>query len=410
MYRIDPERVYVTAWALQDERAQERLQRLATACGQPNPPVLSLAELADTVRDRGWLASGGRTGAAKGSGDPDILLNAFVFDEAEAARRMAEYPELREWLLAGQSPVGLRDSRQPLEAQGTICQTALELHCAYGCLHSCDYCHVGGLFNIMVNLEALAEHVARVVAENPWCRLYKFDNTTDTITLEPEYGASEIMVGLFARQRDAFLMLYTKSDNVDHLLRLDHRGQTLISWSLAADTASRLIEKKTPPLPARLQAMHKCQEAGYRVRARLSPICPVHNWRQEATELVEGLFAHAQPEIITMDVLGWMNARQMLAALDVELLDAPFRDFVHAQAQFEPGPHRKHLFPHEMRREVLRYVLGEIRRVSPQTPVSICMETVQMWQDMGPELGMTPENYACCCGPTSVPGHPLMGG
>ena len=32
-------------------------------------------------------------------------------------------------------------------------------------------------------------------------------------------------------------MLYTKSDNVEHPLELDHRGQTLISWSLLREPA-----------------------------------------------------------------------------------------------------------------------------------------------------------------------------
>ena len=29
-------------------------------------------------------------------------------------------------------------------------------------------------------------------------------------------------------------------------------------------------------------------------------------------------------------------------------------------------------------------------------------------RELGPFMGMTPEDYACCCGPTSVPGHPML--
>jgi hypothetical protein len=98
----------------------------------------------------------------------------------------------------------------------------------------------------------------------------------------------------------------------------------------------------------------------------------------------------------------------MRQALDIDLFDPRFRDFVVAQSASEPGPHRKHLFPHELRREIFRYYLGEIRRLSPHTPVSLCMETEDMWADLSAELGMEPEDYACCCGPTSVPGHRLL--
>jgi spore photoproduct lyase len=409
MYSVQPERVYITEWALRDERAQPRLRRLAAALGQPDPPVLTAAELAEVARERGWGDEWrSRTGAVRTPADPDIVLNAFVFDEEELKERLAEHPELRQWLLAGQSAVTLRDSRNHLRGQNAICQTALEMHCAFGCLHACDYCHIGSLFNIMTNLEALAEHFRVTIAENRWCRLWKFDNMTDTIALEPEYGASEIMVNLFAKQHDAFLLLYTKSDNVDHLLGLDHRGQTLISWSLASDTPSRLIEKKTPPMRARIAAMRRCQVAGYRVRVRLSPISPVVNWQQEATEMLEALLAEVQPEVITMDVLGWMNARQMIEAIDIDLLDPQFREFVVQQSEPVPGPHRKHLFNHEMRRLIFRHYLTELHRLSPRTPVSLCMETVEMWREFGPEMGMQPGHYACCCGPTSVPGHPLL--
>lgn len=416
MYQVHPEYLCVTEWALRDERAQARLRRLAHGFGHPDPPVLTAAELAAVAEERGWFAHGGeRTGAVVGGAAnptpppcPDIVLNAFSFDSAEQHERLRQYPVLHHWLLGGQSAVTLRDSRNHLRGQNAVCQTALELHCAYGCLHACDYCHIGGAFNIMVNLEALADHTRQVVSGNRWCRLWKFDNMTDTITLEPEYGASEVMVHLFAEQRDAFLLLYTKSDNVDHLLGLDHRGQALISWSLAADTASRLIEKHTPPMSDRIEAMRRCQQAGYHVRLRLSPICPVDGWREEATQMLEALFAAVRPEVITMDVLGWMNARQMLRAIDVEMLEPAFRDYVDERAEAAPGPHQKHLFTHEMRREIFRHHLREIRRLSPKTPVSICMETLDMWRDLSAELGMTPGHYACCCGPTSVPGHPLL--
>ncbi|MCE5239636.1 hypothetical protein LLH23_14265 [bacterium] len=409
MYRVYPPHVYVTEWALRDERAQPRLRRLAAAFGQPDPPILTAAELAETCRERGWLDERrNRTGAVRTPADPDIVLNAFTLDDAELQDRLARYPDLRQWFLGGGGIIGTRDSRNHLRGMNGVCQTALELHCAYGCLHACDYCHVGSCLNIMTNLESMAERFQAAIAENRWCRLWKFDNTTDTIALEPEYGASETMVSLFAQQRDAFLLLYTKSNNVDHLLDLDHRGQTLVSWSLASDTPSRLIERKTPPMRARIGAMHKCQEAGYGVRVRLSPICPVVNWRGEVTEMLEALFAQVCPQVISMDVLGWMNARQMREALDIELLDPLYCDFVIQQSELSPGVHTKHLFSHDMRLTIFRHVLGEIRRLQPETPVSLCMETREMWRELGPDLGMTPGNYVCCCGPTSVPGHRLL--
>jgi spore photoproduct lyase len=216
------------------------------------------------------------------------------------------------------------------------------------------------------------------------------------------------MVKYFAQQSEHFLLLYTKSDNVDHLLEFDPKGQTLISWSLAGPRGSELIEDKAPSMKSRIEAMRKCQEGGYRVRGRISPICPLEGWREEATALLEALFSQVRPELITMDVLGWMNARQMNEAIDTSLFDPRFRQFVENQLETPPARHHKHLFPHELRREIMEYYLGEIRRLAPETPVSICMETTAMWRDMGPSLGMRPDEYACCCGPRSVPGEKYL--
>lgn len=406
VYQINPPGIYVTEWAAHDERGAARIARLAAGMGVPNPPVVSAAELAVLAEEHGWRDEYAvRTGGTDRGGDPFVILNAYETDAEALRERLEQYPALRYWMLAGHDLSTLRDARWHRRNEDGVCQTAIEIHGAYGCVHECQYCHIGSVFNIMTNLEALVEALPRLWAENPWCRLWKFDNYTDTITLEPEYGASELLVNFFAQQTDNFLLLYTKSDNVDHLLDFDPRGQTLISWSLAGPRGSRLIEKKTPSMEARIEAMRKCQQAGYRVRARLSPICPLEGWREEATALLEALFAEVKPELITMDVLGWMNARQMDAALDISLFDPKFRQFVENQIETPPAPHHKHFFPHEWRREIMEYYTQEIRRLSPKTPVSICMETVAMWQDMGAALGMQAGQYACCCGPDSVPGH-----
>ena len=409
MYQVDPPGVFVTQWAAQDERATARIARLAAAMGQPHPPVISAAELSALAAEHGWCDEHAlRTGGTDRAGDPFIVLNAYETDPPALRERLAQFPPLRYWMLAGHDLHTLRDAQGPRQNEDDICQTAIEIHGAYGCLHECQYCHIGSVFNIMTNLEALVDALPGLWAENPWCKLWKFDNYTDTITLEPEYGASELLVNFFARQTDNFLLLYTKSDNVDHLLDFDPKGQTLISWSLAGPRGSLLVEQKAPPMAARIEAMRKCQQAGYRVRARISPICPLEGWREEATTLLQALFAQVQPELLTLDVLGWMNAQQMSGALDVSLFDPRFRQVVQSRLQTPPPPHRKHFFPHELRREILEFYVQEIRRLSPRTPVSICMETAAMWEDMGPTLGMQPGQYACCCGPSSVPGHPYL--
>ena len=71
-------------------------------------------------------------------------------------------------------------------------------------------------------------------------------------------------------------------------------------------------------------------------------------------------------------------------------------------------PNGKQLFPDDLRARVYRFFIEKIKSLSPRTRIAICGETPEMWEKLRPELGMTPENYVCACGPDSVPGNPLF--
>ena len=61
-------------------------------------------------------------------------------------------------------------------------------------------------------------------------------------------------------------------------------------------------------------------------------------------------------------------------------------------------------FPHAARAEVYHFLLDEVRKHSGSTPVFLCTETLEMWQEFSPLLGMEPSNYICGCGPQCMPG------
>ena len=406
MYEVSTPEAIVLDRARKDPRAAARIERMLAAVQADQVVETDDAGLADLMERRGWLGERLRTGQHRMARQPALIFNAFRWpDEAERDALIAHYPGLARHLLLGLGAWSLRDAARFRREKGCVCQTAWEIHCAYGCLHACDYCHIPPYFNIMANLEQLAERVRGFGEAIPDQALYKFDNYTDTITLEPEYGASEVMVNAFADWEGRYLLLYTKSDNVDHLLGLDHGGHTLISWSLGSDTVAEKIEKRTPSPDARIAAMEKCEKAGYPVRVRISPICPVKGWREEYASVIERLLARVSPEVVSVDVVGWMSAAAMEDALDVSLFDEEYaREVARLKAE-NFRPNGKHLFPHRMRADILRFAIEKVRAVRPGQRVSLCMETEAMWRELGPLTGMSPERYACCCGPDSVPGQ-----
>lgn len=418
VYLIRPPKIYVHKRVLDRPDCVARMDRMLAAIDYgPKPEVVTDEELNETSRSQGWPDIGGRrTGELKRTGDPSLIFNAFTWPSPDELKTLQQrYPHLKSYYFLGNGAWTLRNGRATRKTQFGICTDAYELHSAWGCLHYCDYCNIGTFFHIMLNMEEYVRRLRQLLDDTPWCKLYKYDNHTDIPTLEPEYGATKLLAELFATRRQQYLMVYTKSDNVGYLTELDHRGHTLVCWTLSCETAAREIEKNAPSTAARIQAIRTCQDAGYSVRVRFSPIFPIRNWREENLRMLDALFANARINLVTMDMFKWIEPRRVRDMFDVSLWDDEFLGYVDHYAQIEPEdrprpilPNGKQVFPHEARARVYRFFMAEIGRRSPCTRVALCGETPEMWDELGPELGMNPDNYACACGPTSVPGHPML--
>jgi spore photoproduct lyase len=409
MVKMKPPKVYVHKRVYESELSKNRLDRMMESIETDDLQLVDDVSLEEAVKVNGWLQlAGKRTGEIKRKSDPIIVFNTFRFLPNEQFKGLAQkYPALSGYNFLGNGHWTFRDAMGLNNING-VCKSAYEIHSAWGCYHACDYCHVRDFLNIMLNLEEFVEHLDELVKRESWQQLYKYDNQTDTICFEPEYGASELLVNYFANQNGKYLMLYTKSDNVDHLLNLTHNGHTIINWTISCETVAKEIEKRAPTMEERIKAAEKCQKAGYIVRFRFSPITPIKNWQAENREMIEKLFAKVKPDLITMDVLGWMSAKQIKNSIDISLFDHEYRELVEKMAQEGVVNRGKQIFPHDARLKIYRFFIEEIRRVSEKTPVAICMETEDMWEELSDELGMRKDNYACCCGPKSVPGHPML--
>jgi DNA repair photolyase len=423
MYEIRPRNVYIhervlrtSEWGRMPQACSRRMERMM-ACIHPDetPEVVDDARLNAISRERRWeRVKTWRTGQYKRERDPDIIFNAYRWAGPEEMAAVNEhFPHLAFARLNGHGMVGYRDGRSLLEKRHGVCQNAYDLHSAWGCLHACDYCNIGEFLNIVLNLEEMVERLDGLLDANPWLQLYKYDNQTDTITFEPEYGASELLVPYFAQRENEYLMLYTKSANVEHLLDLEHRGHTIVCWSISCETVSREIEKNCPTTAERIEAARQCQEAGYAVRARFSPIVPIKNWRAENAAMIEQFLSAVEPDVVTMDVLGLLGYHRLVECLDVSLLDDRYVEMARELYSGEPPerpywPVGKQMFPHEARAEVYRFFIERMRQVDADVPISLCDETPEMWEELAGELAGTPAEYVCACGPTSVPGNPLL--
>ena len=407
---LSPQAVYVTESVEQDPRSLERAERMIAAMS-PGKVVRNVTDeqLNAAVDERGWKTNV-RWGERKEPRDPDMVFTIFPWrlSPEQQQARIQKYPNLSVNALARCHGWMFRTDGVPewRKARHTVCQPAWQLHSATGCPFRCHYCWFGNVINVRVNIEDVVDFTEREIARlNPPQTIWKWDNATDINCFEPEYDAVRPLVDYFAKQREHYLLLYTgKSDNVDFMLDYDHQGQTIVQWSLSPRTQSTKLEPKTAAWDERVEAMRKCEEAGYQVRFRFSPIMPVKGWREEYTELIELIFSKCHPDVCALCMFGWMDFELAERCLDLSLWDPIYVDAMRAAAPFLKGK-RTGPLPHEARAAMYQHLIDEITRVSPKTPIALCLETPEMWRMFEEQLKQSAEEYVCVCGPYCTPGN-----
>ncbi len=137
------------------------------------------------------------------------------------------------------------------------------------CPMDCSYCVLQGYLNnpfltLYTNWDDLLQEVDTFLSGDPgsFHRLGTGE-LSDSLALESVFPLSQFLIRFFSEKDNGVLELKTKSVNVGSLLDLDHRGRTVVSWSVNPPKMIDEEEKGTVPLRDRIDAARKCQEKGY---------------------------------------------------------------------------------------------------------------------------------------------------
>ena len=411
--RLHAPAVYFTEDVEKDKPSRDRMARMMEFIETPRVQKVDDAELCRIALASGWHAPRLK-GEMRPYQEPPILFNTFKWHtEEEKKKRLEKYPalglgEFPKGKLAGYIGFDWRGCAKQFGPGVRVCQAAHEMHTIAGCPFRCDYCsHLGDVIVVMLNMEEFIQRMDGWLEKCPDQTLFKWDNATDAPCYEPEYGGTKLFVDYFARKPGKYLLLYLgKCAEVGYLLDFDHRGKTIVAFSISAQTQSTKIEKGAADTEARIEAVRKCQEAGYIVRVRFSPVIPVKNWRDENRKMVRSFLGRVTPDVISLCLFGWMDTYLAKRALDLSLWDPEFVAAMEA-ASVEMRGKAYGPLPHEARAEMIRFFIDEIRAVNPKVPIALCLESYEMWQQFGPEIGMRPDRYLCNCGPQCTPGTAL---
>jgi spore photoproduct lyase len=276
----------------------------------------------------------------------------------------------------------------------------------YGfCPYGCRYCYLAGTpgvwfsptVKIFLNLDEILAELDRTATQLGCPTAFYLGKLQDGLALEPLSGYARTMVPFFARNPHAYLVILTKSTDVENLLDLEHAGRTILSWTVNAPEVAERFEKNTPDVTSRINAMRRCVQAGYPVRAVIMPIIPVDDWRESYGRFLRSLLesvplsrmtlgsicSYPQAQRLMELKLGKRNTVSSLLRGDPAI--TPLSRFGRG-AGGEGGmksPDGRLRFPRSTREEVYRYLIGRIRRQRPDLEIGLCLEDEPMFASLG---------------------------
>lgn len=273
-----------------------------------------------------------------------------------------------------------------------ICCGVHVLRSVHNCPFECSYCFLqnyltDGATKVVTDINTIMEEV-REKTESQKRRLFRIGTWElgDSLALESETGQAAKLIGAFSGLKNAVLELKTKSDNVDSILNIEHKGRTVVSWSLNTEHIINTEEHGTAPLGKRLDAMSRTAKAGYLIGLHFDPMVLHDNWEKGYEELVENIFDAVSPERVAWISIGSLRFNPEMK----KKIENNYPDSRLTCAEMVTGDDAKVRYVKPLRINMYKFLYKELQRfVSSENLIYLCMERWDTWDRV---LGHCPES------------------
>lgn len=269
----------------------------------------------------------------------------------------------------------------------------------YGfCPFDCTYCYLAATpgvrfsptVKIFVNLSEMLAKIDRVARKRCRPSAFYLGKLQDGLALDPLTGYSRMMVPFFASHPYARLVLLTKAADVRNLMDLEHRGRTILSWSLNPPEVCGQFELNTPTPGKRIEAMGQCAAAGYPVRAVIMPIIPISGWREVYGEFLQELITAVPLARLTLGGICSYDGALSLTESKLGPGNAVSETLRRSGGKSADGRRRYEM---DGRIEMYRHLIKTIRSLDPQLPIALCLEERTVFE----ALDLLPSAGRCNC-------------
>jgi len=337
-----------------------------------------------------------------------ILLWQKVADHPEAQRIMRLFPSAQVRIIEHQrkSPSPEISTAQTLLAGKRtlmIGQTSsfvgrfdgrlgANLHCcpyyklvpiSNGCPYYCTYCYLAFVYRkyspfikININYDTMFKQIRKTICLTRKKISFNMGEMLDSLALDHITNLTDKLVPFFSGFSNAYLMLLTKSSNIDNLLAIEPNEHTVVSWSLNAKDLIELYEPGTASLSERISAAKLCQDRGWRIRFRIDPGILYQNWQAGYADLIQKTLTDTKPENITLGMLRLLPGHLRLAmnAYGNRARRLCDHKFVKGAAD------GKLRYPPKERINFYSFLIDMIRSFDKEVSISLCRETREIWK------------------------------
>jgi len=264
------------------------------------------------------------------------------------------------------------------------------LNTGTNCPIDCVYCILQAYLNtpwltFYVNTNQLFQELTDALAARP-DQFFRIGTGefTDSLAIDRLTELSGRLVPFISGCDNAVLELKTKSAVIDNLQYLDHKGKTVIAWSLNSPSIMKEQEIRSATLEERLDAARQCAEWGYKLAFHFDPLIDFPGWREGYTATIQKLFDSVPAHSIAWISLGALRFLPSLKEIGVKRFPKSriyFNEFIQ-------GLDGKTRYFRPNRVELYKVVYEQLmQRAASTTCIYFCMESDEIWREV---MGFVP--------------------
>ena len=266
-----------------------------------------------------------------------------------------------------------------------ICCNYRVINTCFSCLYDCAYCFLHMYLNSFgivqfTNMDVMLNEISAFTENPPGQLIYRLGTGefTDSLMFDEISGIARKLIALTSSKDNIMLEFKTKSDNIDHLLEIGNKGNTVISWSLSTPRNIGLYEEGTSSIDARIDAAVKASDNGYFTAFHFDPVIIYDGWKDDYSAVIDRLFSSVDHTRIPWISMGGFR----YAGGFKDILKTMRRGEDMTLEEMFPGRDGKFRYLKRKRMDMYRFLIDRIASFTSTPFIYLCMESEDVWRSV----------------------------